>query len=251
MRIRTGCAAVSAVIGIGVAATACSSSPGTVKPAVSATQSASATASPSSPAASASASPAETGSAAAVPKGYTRIGGAAQGISIAVPAAWVVVNPAKQSIASAAKNAGLKAISPAALAQDMTSLQKLHGIIVFDVKSAVDSPDRFTRNLNTYCDDSGVTEAGAAAVPFIKAAASAEFGKLGATHITERDLEVGGVPGADTSYQLQSSTEGTLYGSQLEVAPKPDQLCFVTLSFGEGESGGDVLSTAAATAQFP
>ena len=36
-----------------------------------------------------------------------------------------------------------------------------------------------------------------------------------------------------------------------ELAPKPDQLCFVTLSYGAGESGGSVLGTAAATAQFP
>jgi hypothetical protein len=162
-----------------------------------------------------------------------------------------VVNPATQSVANAAKNDGLKDISAATLVQDLTSLQKLHGIIVFDVKSAVDSPDHFTRNLNTYCSVSGITDSGAAAVPFIKAAAQAEFGKLGATNIAERDLEVGGVPGVDTSFQVQSSTQATLYGSQLEVAPKPDQLCFVTLSFGSGESGGNILSTAAATAQFP
>jgi hypothetical protein len=250
VHIRVAFFAVPAVIGIGMAVTACGSAPATVKPAVSATQSASATAS-GGPAASPTASPAETGSAASVPTGYTRIGGAAQGISIAIPASWVVVNPANQSIASAAKEAGLKDISPATLEQDMTSLQKLHGIIVFDVKSGVDSPEHFTRNLNTYCSVSGVTEAGAAAVPFIKSAATAEFGQLGGTNITQQDLEVGGVPGVETSYQVQSSTVGTLHGSQLEVAPKPDQLCFVTLSFGAGESGGSILSTAAATARFP
>jgi hypothetical protein len=252
VRIKVAFFAAPVVIGIGVAATACSSSPGTVKPAASATQSASAAAS-GSPTASGSpaASPGGTGSAAAVPPGYTRIGGAAQGISIAVPASWVTVNPAKQSLASAAKEAGLKEVSAATLEQDMTSLQKLHGIIVFDVKSGVDSPTHFTRNLNAYCSVSGVTEAGAAAVPFIKQAASAEFEQLGATHVTQQDLEIGAVPGVDTSYQVQSSTQGTLHGAQLEVAPKPDQLCFVTLSFGAGESGGSVLSTAAATAQFP
>jgi hypothetical protein len=257
--IRVAFFAVPVVIGFGVAVTACGGSPGTVKPAASATQSASASAPSSSPAtspsgpasATASASAAGTGSAAAVPSGYTRIGGSAQGISIAVPASWVVINPATQSFASAAKRAGLKDVSASELEQDMTSLQKLHGIIVFDVKSGVDSPTHFSRNLNTYCSVSGVTEAGAAAVPFIKQAASAEFQQLGSTNITQQDLAIGGVPGVETSYQVQSSTEGTLRGSQLEVAPKPDQLCFVTLSYGAGESGGTVLSTAAATAQFP
>ena len=196
------------------------------------------------------ASPAGTGIGRRRPAGIHQDGAAAQGISIAVPASWVTVNPAKQSLASAAKEAGLKEVSAATLEQDMTSLQKLHGIIVFDVKSGVDSPTHFTRNLNAYCSVSGVTEAGAAAVPFIKQAASAELTPLGSTHITQQDLEIGGVPGVDTSYQIQSSTQGTLHGGQLEVTPTPDQL-FVTLSFGVGESGGIVASTAAATAQFP
>ena len=90
----------------------------------------------------------------------------------------------------------------------MTSLQKLHGIIVFDVKSGVDSSTHFTRNLNAYCSVSGVTEAGAAAVPLIKQAASAEFQQLGSTSITQQDLEIGGVPGVETSYQIQLLDRG-------------------------------------------
>ena len=236
--------AVPVVIGIGVAATACSGAPGTVKPAVSATHSASATASGSPAASSAGSS-----SAVAVPAGYTRVGGAAQGISIAAPTSWVAINLAKQSIQSAAKSADLKGISSAELVQDMTSLQKLHGIIVFDVASAVD--DHFARNLNAYCSTSGVTEVGAAGVPLVKEEAAAEFKNLDSTNITQRELEIGGVPGVDTSYQVHSSTEGTIYGSQLEVLPASDKICFVTVTVGQGESDGNVITTAAATAQFP
>ena len=244
MHIRVGRSAVPVVIGISVAVTACSSAPGTVKPAVSATHSASATAS-GGPAAS----PAASSSAAPVPAGYTRVGGAAQGISIAAPTSWVAVNLAKQSIQSAANSADLKGISSAELVQDMTSLQKLHGIIVFDVASAVDG--HFARNLNAYCSTSGVTEVGAAAVPLVKEEAAAEFQKLDSSHITQRELEIGGVPGVDTSYQVYSSSQGTIYGSQLEVLPAPDKICFVTVTDGKGESDGSVVSTAAATAQFP
>jgi hypothetical protein len=242
--IRVGRLAVPVVIGIGLAVTACSSAPGTVKPAVSATHSASATAS-GSPAAS----PSGSSSAASVPAGYTRVGGAAQGISIAAPTSWVAINLAKQSIQSAANSADLKGISSAELVQDMTSLQKLHGIIVFDVASAVDG--HFARNLNAYCSTSGVTEVGAAGVPQVKEEAAAEFKNLDATNITQRELEIGAVPGVDTSYQVHSSTQGTIYGSQLEVLPAPDKICFVTVTVGEGESEGNVASTAAATAQFP
>jgi hypothetical protein len=59
------------------------------------------------------------------------------------------------------------------------------------------------------------------------------------------------VPGVETPYQLHSSGAGTIYGSQLEVLPKPDKACFVTVTDGEGQSAGDVLIVAAATVQFP
>ena len=244
MHIKVGRSAVPVVIGIAMAITACGSAPGTVKPAVSATHSASATAS-GSPAAS----PAASNSAATVPAGYTRVGGAAQGISIAAPTSWVAINLAKQSIQSAADSADLKGISSAELVQDMTSLQKLHAILVFDVTSAVDG--HFARNLNAYCTTSGVTQVGAAGVPLVKEEAAAEFQNLDATHIAQRELEIGGVPGVDTSYQVYSSSQGTIYGSQLEVLPAPDKICFVTVTDGKGESDGSVVSTAAATAQFP
>jgi hypothetical protein len=246
MHIRAAGVALLAVIGIGVAVTSCST-PGTVKPAVSATRSASGAAISGS----LTASPAASSSPVAVPAGYTRVGGAAQGISVAAPASWVAANLAKETIESAAHNAHLSSISAATLVQDMESLQKLHAVVVFDVKSAVDSPQGFARNLNAYCTVSGVTEVGAAGVPLLKSADAAEFGKLGATHITQKDIQVGGVPGAETSYQLSSSTEGTIYGSQLEVLPTPDKACFVTLTVANGESAGSILNVAAATAQFP
>jgi hypothetical protein len=153
---------------------------------------------------------------------------------------------------SAAHNAGLSGVSASTLIQSMESLQKLHAVVVFNVKSAVDSSTHFAPNLNAYCTDSGVTDVGAAGVPLLKAGAAAEFQKeLGATNITQKDLQIGGVPGAETSYQLSSSTEGTLYGSQLEVLPKPDKACFVTVTVAKGETADNILGVAAATAQFP
>jgi hypothetical protein len=238
MPIRTIGWALPVIVGIGMAITSCSSAPGTTKPAVSPTRSATGAAASGSPA------------AAPVPAGYTRAGGAAQGISIAAPASWVAVNLAKETIENAAGKIHLGGISASTIVQDMESLQKLHAVIVFDVKSAVDSPGHFARNLNAYCVVSGVNDVGSAGVPFIKTSAAAEFEKLGGNSITQKDLKIGGVPGVETSYQL-SSSRGTIYGSQLEVLPKPDKACFVTLTVGPGESAGNVLGVAAETAQFP
>jgi hypothetical protein len=245
VRIKLAGLALPAVIGIGVAVTSCSGAP--ASPAATSTPGSliSSLAAPGSPTASSAPS-----SPSLVPAGYKRVGGVAQGISVAAPASWVSVNLAKETIESAASKIGLSGVSASTLVQDMESLQNLHAVIVFDIKSAVNSPQHFARNLNAYCSVSGVTDVGAAAVPFLKTSMTAELGKAGATHITQRDLEIGGVPGVETFYEL-SSTEGTLYGSQLEVLPKPDKACFVTLTFGKGQSRGKVLSTAAATAQFP
>jgi hypothetical protein len=220
-----------------------------VQTAASGTRSASAAAASGSPTASPSApsSPA----AVAVPAGYSRVGGAAQGISVAAPASWVAVNLAKQTIDSAANKIGLSGLSATTIIQDMQSLQKLHAVFVVDVKSAVDGPQHFAPNFSAYCVASGVTDVGAAGVPLLKTANVAEFEKSGATHVTQKDLEIGGVPGAEISYQLSSSSVGTLYGSQLEVLPKADKACFVTVTSGKGQSTGNILSVAAATAQYP
>lgn len=235
MHTRAGGFALPCVIGIGLAVASCGSGP--------ATQSA--------PTASSAASAVASGSGGSVPAGYTRVGGAAQGISVAAPVSWVAVNLAKESIESAASRIGLKGISASTLVQLMESLQKQHPVIVFDVKSAQDSPRDFARNLNAYCIVSGVTDVGAAGVPLIKTEAAAGFQRLSATNVSQRDLEIGGVPGVETSYQLNSSSAGTIYGSQLEVLPKPDKACFVTLTVVQGQSADNILSVAASTAEFP
>jgi hypothetical protein len=215
-----------------------------VKPAASATRS------PSGAAVSGSstASPAAPSSPPTVPAGYTRVGGTAQGISLAAPSSWVAVDLANETLQSAAKKLNLHGISASALVQDMETLQKAHGVFVMDVKAVVDGQQQFAPNLNAYCSVSGVSDAGAAGVPFMKTLAAAEFEKLGATHITQQDIQIGGVPGVETSYQLSSSSAGTVYASQLEVLPKPDKVCEVTVT---GEKQGNVVRTAAATAQFP
>ncbi|MCW2933904.1 MAG: hypothetical protein JWM19_4866 [Actinomycetia bacterium] len=245
MYIRVAGLALPFVIGIGLAITSCSA-PGTVKPAASDTPSPSGAAVSGSP----TASPSAPSSAAAVPAGYTRAGGAAQGISVATPASWVAVDLAKETIDSASKKIGLKGFSASTLTQDMESLLKLHAVFVVDVTGAVNGQS-FAPNLNAYCVTSGVTDVGAAGAPLLKEEAAAEFQKIGAAHVTQKDLEIGGVPGVETSYQLSSSSVGTLYGSQLEVLPKPDKACFVTLTVANSQSAGNTLSVAAATAQFP
>jgi hypothetical protein len=170
---------------------------------------------------------------------------------VAAPASWSEVNLAKQAASSAASQIGLKGVSASTLLQDLESLQKLHAVFVVDVKTGANSPQHFSPNLNAYCVTSGVTDVGAAGVPLLKSSAESDFAKSGAMDIIQQDITIGGVPGVETSYHLSSSGSGTLDGSQLEVLPKADKACFVTLTVSAEESAGNILAVAAQTAQFP
>jgi hypothetical protein len=155
------------------------------------------------------------------------------------------------SAQAAASKISINGMSNASLVQDAQELQKLHSVVVWDVNSVADSSQHFARNLNAYCLSGAGIGVGTAGVPDLKTAAAGQLESQGATQVTQQDLTIGGMPGVETSYQLTSSTVGTLYGAQLEVVPKSDDACVVTESWGEGESGGSVLSVAAATAEFP
>ena len=238
MPVRSCGLALLAVTSIAITLTSCSST-GAGKSGASAGGSA-------SPAASTVAK----ATSAAVPAGYKRVGGAAQGISVAIPASWVEVDLAKQTLESAANKLEVPGISTSTLVQDMESLKKLHGIYALDVGSATSNPVHYVRTLNLYCGPSGVTDTGSAGVQFIEEVAKIQLSTY-ASHITQRSVQIGGVPGAETSYQLSSKTYGELDGSQLEVLPKPDQACFMTVTVRSPENAGSLLAVAAATAQFP
>jgi hypothetical protein len=240
VRIRVASLALPVVIGIGMTVTSCSSATGTVKPVVSATRSASGAAISGN----STATPGAPGSSGPLPAGYTRVGGAAQGISVAAPASWVTVNLAKESPESALSKAGLSGASATAFVQGLEFLQKWHAFIVFNGYRPT------APTLSFYCDTSGTADFGAAGVPFLKTTELSQLKQLVVTHIAVKDLEIGGVPGVEVSYEFPSSTEGPIHGSELAVLPKPDKVCYVTETVSTGESLGSVLSVAAATAQF-
>jgi hypothetical protein len=251
-------AASAAAIGLAAALAACSGSAHTATSANSPAAPASSSPSSSSPASSspataspATASPASSApAAAAVPAGYRRVSDPAQGLSFAVPRSWAVVNLARDTVQRAAQRLGLQGISAQQLIQDMQTLQKLHALFVFDVKSAVKSPEHLTTTLDAYCVSSGVTDTGSAGLPLLRQEAAAGMQQIHAGHIAQKDMQVGGVPGVRTSYTLSSSSAGTLEGQQLEVLPKPDRACFVTITAPPRQFPNAVLPVVAATTVF-
>jgi len=246
MPVRSSGLALLTVASIAVALTACSST-GAGKSGASATGAATRGAGTSaSPAASTGAAT----TAAVIPAGYRRVGGSAQGISLAMPSSWVSVNLAKQSLEAAASKLDVPGLNASTLEAEMQSLQKDHAIFAFDIASATSSPDHYTRNLTAYCQPSGITNTGSGGVPVLTQAAKSQLGTI-ASGITEHDVTIGGVPGLEASFKLNSASGMDVRGAQLEVLPKPNVLCVVTLGFSSPETAGNYLAVAAATAQFP
>jgi hypothetical protein len=265
-KVVAGCAVAALAVSLSGALSACSggstSAAGAAQDTSSATGSASATA-PSggssasgssgagSPAGGSSAgTPSAAASGAAVPAGDQRIGGAAQGISIAVPASWVAINLAEETLKQAAAKLHLGNLNANQVLQGTAALQKDHAVIVYDLSGLTDSPTAFATNLNAYCAASEFTNTASSAVAILRQSVPEEFQSIGATGIVLRNVSVGGVPGLEVTYEIGSAV-GPLYEGQLEVAPKPDRLCAVTLSGAKGSFPLNVLTVAAATAQFP
>jgi hypothetical protein len=222
---------VLAVIGIATTVTACGNA------ASSQTQA-------SAPASSPAATPAAA--VVAIPAGDHRIGGATQGISIEVPASFTAIDLRSLASAQASlRQLGLTGAKAATITRAIPAMEKDRGVIAVDRASATSG---FASNLNAYCVDSGTDLTGTDMVPAFRQVTSQLQQQLGATNVTSTAKEIGGVPGVETTYHLQSSGFGTIYGSQLEVAAKPHKACYVTLS--EGRPVDDVLSVAAATAEF-
>jgi hypothetical protein len=193
----------------------------------------------------------ETSALTSVPAGYHRAGGAAQGISIAIPNTWATVDLARLNLRQALSEMGLKGVSQATLSQNLEELIKLHAVFAADLESVSSSPGHFATNINAYCSNSGTSDTGSAGVPLLRQSAQAELPQaVHAQNVAVSDVKVGGVPGIEVTYTLMSTTSGTLHAGQLEVLPKPGRACFVTLT-AAGPLPSGVLPTAAATAQFP
>jgi hypothetical protein len=240
-------AAPAAAIGLAAALAGCAGSASTAASANSPAARASGSPASSSPASSSPASSAPA--AAAVPAGYRRISDPAQGIAFAVPRSWAVVNLAQESVQRAVQRINVQGISAQTLIKDMQTLQKLHALFVFDLKSVADSPEHFATNLDAYCISSGVTDTGTAGLPLLRQESLAAVQQIHAGHVAQKDVMVGGIPGLRTSYTL-STAAGTLEGQQLEVEPKPDRACFVTLTAPARQFPNTVLPVVAATTVF-
>lgn len=191
------------------------------------------------------------GSGSGSGSGSQRIGGATQGISVEVPDSFSVVDLTSESSAvnSIAKLDLSSAILQPLVKQTVQFLQ-WHAALAVDAKGTAATSGQWADNISAYCLGSGTDLTGSSAVPTLKKDLTAEFDGLEAKVTSMENMRIGGVPGLETTYLLESSTGETLEAGQLEVAPKPQEVCFVTLTTSLSTFSSSILTTAAQTAQF-
>jgi hypothetical protein len=181
--------------------------------------------------------------------GNPRIGGATQGISIEVPSSFSAVDLTSETTAvNSIAKLGLTSAAVNTLVPQAKQFQQRHAALAVDAKGTASS-GQFPDNIAAYCLNSGTALVGSSAVPTIKKQLTNQFGGLQVSNVSTDNASVGGVPGVETTYLLSSST-GTLAAGELEVAPKPQQFCFVFLTTSPSTFSVSILSTAAQTAQF-
>jgi hypothetical protein len=241
--------AVSAAVGLAAAISACGGSSPSASPASPARS----PGSQASPATSAGPSPgaSATGGATSPAAGaYQRIGGSAQGVSLAIPSSWVTVDLAEMNVKQAEKQMQIKGVSSETVDSSLQSLKKLDGLMAEDGSSAASAPGHFATNLNAYCLASGVTETGSAGLSSLRQTITQEFQQdLHAQNIKIVDANLGGVPGLMTSYTVQSVSAGTLHATQLEVRPRAGRACYVTVT-AAGQVPGAVVQAAESTMRY-
>jgi hypothetical protein len=239
----------AAAVGLAAAISACGGSSSPASPPPSAKSPAS-QASAATSAGTSGGTSATGGATSAAPAGYQRIGGSAQGVSLAIPSSWVTVDLAEMNVKQAEKQMQIKGVSSQTVDSSLQSLKKMDGLMAEDGGSAGSAPGHFATNLNAYCLASGVNESGSAGLSAMRQAITQEFEQdLHAQHIKSVDANLGGVPGLKTSYTVQSVSAGTLHATQLEVLPRAGRACYVTVT-AAGQVPSAVVQAAESTMRY-
>lgn len=162
-------------------------------------------------------------SAAPVPEGFKRIGGPANGVTVAIPKGWVALDLTKDDLDKGLKNSGLTGPT---LEQAKKSLQTLvdnNGIWASDTGSAKTSKNGFPTNLNAFC------QAGRqiSTEQLIRETRS-QLEQLNAKVVETRRMRIGSRDAARIVYSFETNgvkVRGTQY-----YVPVAERTCIVTLS---------------------
>ncbi|GAA4229098.1 hypothetical protein FHR32_007954 [Streptosporangium album] len=164
-----------------------------------------------------------TGRDDATPEGFKRIGGPANGLTVALPRSWIALDLTRDDLEGGLKRSGL---TGRALEQARQSLQPLvinKAVWAFDPGSRQTSPSKFTTNLNGYCQPSATTSA-----QELISAAGKELEQLNAKVTQTSTPQISGIKAARLVYSFPAGGL-QIKGTQFYL-PAPGKTCTLTLS---------------------
>lgn len=190
--------------------------------------------------------------ATALPSGYQRIGGVGQGVYLAVPDSWTVVDLASQSVMKSfltllPKPSIKNSATGTQVENQLTHLKPVQAVYAVALHSAASSPGQYATNISAFCNTSGTSQSGRAGLPFLHHEASQM--RSGAYDVRQSEVRIGTVPGLQITYSQHYAGAGTLYSAQLDALPRPGRICLITLDASGGLPVG-VLSKVIRTVQY-
>lgn len=202
------------------------------------------------PRAAASGGPASS-QAAAAPKA----GGPVQGVTVGVPSGWKSADFSRESLARAREQFALPSITQSQFNRTYAALASVHGIIAADTRHVTVLPGGggdVVPSENAYCTSSGTGSAGGKELGELRrAAASAVKANLG-TVTGQKDVTVSGVPAVETAFRPLSPAPGiTEQALSISAAPRPEQACYMYLSYPAATIPAGVRSQALDGITYP
>ena len=163
------------------------------------------------------------------PAGYRWVGSTAQGVWFAVPDSWAAVNLAKVSVTQAISRFGFKGISSSDMKTALNELSQRHAIFAADLASAVRSPYEFATNVNAFCAPTMIAP-DASSLPAMKAAAQAQYARIGAHILALGDATIDGDVGIKSEYKVTTTSGIPLTYTTYNVLTKSSRACSITLT---------------------
>lgn len=158
------------------------------------------------------------------PSGFTRIGGAVNGLFVAIPEDWTSLDLAHDDVQSYLEKGGLSGVALEQAKAGLRTLVASKAVYAMDPVSARESRNMFATNLNGFCQPS----VGATTQTLIDAATS-QLKAANAKVSEAAEVSVGAVKGARIKYTLP--LQGVeVKGTQYYVPSSKGKTCIVTFS---------------------
>jgi hypothetical protein len=214
---------------------------GTTPPSSSQSSPAGQTSSPSTP------SPSTQTTTAALPAGYQSVTSAAQHLTLAVPASWVVLDLSKLSITAALRRFSLGSVPSKTMTADIETLAKKKALFVADLGSASKSPHQFTTNANAFCESTPLLP-GTGAASELDSGFRSEWESIGVTLLSLKNTTVNSNEVVVTMELRAPTSAGyALTEVQVDTLTAQGKLCYLTMTTDQPSAFLSTFRTIAST----